>query len=86
MANIKSQIKRNRQNEASRERNRQVRARLRTRARRFREAVDQGDKQAATEAYQAVARELDKAVSKGVMHRNTAANRKAGLAKRLNTL
>ena len=86
MANIKSQIKRNRQNDARRERNRKVRSRLRTYARRFREAVEQGDKEAASEAYEAVARELDKAASKGVLHRNTAANRKSGMAKQLNTL
>jgi len=86
MANIKSQIKRNRQNDARRERNRKVRSRLRTHARRFREAVEQGDKEAASEAYEAVARELDKAASKGVLHRNTAANRKSGMAKQLNTL
>ena len=86
MANIKSQIKRNRQNEDRRDRNRKVRSLLRTRARRFREAVDAGDREAANEAYQVVARELDKAASKGVLHRNTAANRKSGMAKRLNAL
>jgi small subunit ribosomal protein S20 len=86
MANIKSQIKRNRQNEARRTRNRVVRSRLRTRARRFHEAVQSGDKAAAEDAYQVVARDLDKAVSKGVLHRNTAANRKSSLAKRLNAL
>jgi small subunit ribosomal protein S20 len=86
MANIKSQIKRNRQNEARRARNRVVRSRLRTRARRFREAVETGDKAAADEAFQVIARDLDKAVSKGVMHRNTAANRKSAMAKRLNAL
>jgi small subunit ribosomal protein S20 len=86
MANIKSQIKRNRQNETRHERNKAVRSRLKTYSRRFRAAVDAGDKDAATEAYHVVARELDKAASKGVVHRNTAANRKSGLAKRLASL
>jgi small subunit ribosomal protein S20 len=86
MANIKSQIKRNRQNETRHERNKAVRSRLKTYTRRFRAAVDEGDKQAATEAYNVIARELDKAASKGVVHRNTAANRKSGLAKRLASL
>ena len=83
MANIKSQIKRNRQNEAAYERNKSVRSRLKTYARRFQAAVDAGDRDAAEAAYAATAREFDKAASKGVIHRNTAANRKSGLAKRL---
>ncbi len=86
MANIKSQIKRNRQNVTARERNRQVRSALKTHARRFRVALDSGDKDAATEAYRTAARALDKAASKGIMHRNTAANRKSGMAKRLGAL
>jgi small subunit ribosomal protein S20 len=86
MANIKSQIKRNRQNEKQRARNRIVRSRLRTNARRFREAMETGDRSAAEEAFQVISRDLDKAVSKGVMHRNTAANRKSAMAKRLNAL
>ncbi len=84
MANIKSQIKRNRQNERARARNRVVRTRLRTTTRRFNEAVAGDDKEAAEAAFHQVARELDKAASKGVLHRNTAANRKSGMAKRLN--
>ena len=86
MANIKSQIKRNRQNEARRQRNRTVRTRLRSFGRRFREAVASGDADAARDAYERVARELDKAASKGVVHRNTAANRKSAMAKQLNEL
>ena len=84
MANIKSQIKRNRQNERARARNRVVRSRLRTTKRRFNEAVAGDDRTAAEAAYLEAARELDKAASKGVLHRNTAANRKSGMAKRLN--
>lgn len=86
MANIKSQIKRNRQNEGQRARNRIVRSRLRTHARRFREAAETGDRSAAEAAFQVIARDLDKAASKGVLHRNTAANRKSAMAKRLNAL
>jgi small subunit ribosomal protein S20 len=86
MANIKSQIKRNRQNEARHERNKAVRSRLKTYSRRFRTAVDAGDKEAADAAFQTAARELDKAATKGVIHRNTAANRKSGMAKRLQAL
>lgn len=86
MANIKSQIKRNRQNEAAYERNRAVRSRLKTLARRFRIAADAGDKAAATSAFDAAARELDRAASKGILHRNTAANRKSGMAKSLGNL
>ena len=86
MANIKSQIKRNRQNAARYARNKTVRSRIRTTSRRFREAADAGDREAADAAYQRAARELDKAASKGVIHRNQAANRKSGLARRLNEL
>ena len=83
MANIKSQIKRNRQNEAAHDRNKAVRSRLKTFTRKFQAAVEAGDHEAAETAYAATAREFDKAASKGVIHRNTAANRKSGLAKRL---
>jgi small subunit ribosomal protein S20 len=86
MANIKSQIKRNHQNESRRARNRTVRKRLRTRVRRFNEAVETGDRTAADATYHEVARELDKAASKGILHRNTVANRKSGMAKRLNAM
>jgi small subunit ribosomal protein S20 len=86
MANIKSQIKRNRQNEARHERNKAVRSRLKTFTKRFRTAEADGDKAAAEAAYADAARALDKAASKGVIHRNTAANRKSGMAKSLQKL
>jgi len=86
MANIKSQVKRNKQNLVRHERNKAVRSRLRTHSRRFRHAVDAGDRETAEAAFQVVSRELDKAASKGVVHRNTAANRKSGMAKRLASL
>ncbi|MDQ4145543.1 MAG: 30S ribosomal protein S20 [Actinomycetota bacterium] len=84
MANIKSQIKRNRQNEQRRRRNKGVRSLLKTRVRRFLEAVDSGDPDSARQAYESAAREFDKAASKGVVHKNKAANQKSRLAKKLN--
>jgi small subunit ribosomal protein S20 len=86
MANIKSQIRRNRQNEARRARNKSVRSYLKTKSKRFTDALDDGDAQAAREALEVASRELDKAAAKGVIHKNKAANRKARLAKRLNAL
>ncbi|MEX2548925.1 MAG: 30S ribosomal protein S20 [Nitriliruptoraceae bacterium] len=83
MANIKSQIKRNRQNETARARNKTVRSKLKTEVRGFHQAAETGDEEAATAAYREAARELDKAATKGIIHRNTAANRKSGMAKRL---
>ncbi|WP_327044728.1 30S ribosomal protein S20 [Microbispora sp. NBC_01189] len=82
MANIKSQIKRNRQNEKHRLRNKAVKSSLKTAVRKFREAADQGNVDDALVALQAASRQLDKAVSKGVIHRNQAANRKSAIAKR----
>ena len=81
MANIKSQIKRNRQNEKRRVRNKSVKSALKTSVRSFREAAASGDTDAANEALRAAARKLDKAVSKGVIHKNQAANRKSAIQK-----
>ncbi len=81
MANIKSQIKRNRTNEKNRLRNKSVKSELRTLVRHVREAVDAGDAAAAQTAAQRASRALDKAASKGVIHKNQAANRKSALAK-----
>ena len=86
MANIKSQIKRNRQNEAARVRNKGVRSALKTSIRRFREAADAGDAATATSALRTASRALDKAVSKGVIHANQAANKKSAMAKRAGSL
>ncbi|AUH43047.1 30S ribosomal protein S20 [Streptomyces sp. CMB-StM0423] len=86
MANIKSQIKRIKTNEKARLRNKAVKSELRTAVRRTREAVEAGDAEKAVEAQRAAARKLDKAVSKGVIHRNQAANKKAALAKRVQAL
>ena len=83
MANIKSQIKRNRQNEARRQRNKSTRSELKTQIKQVRQAAEAGDKAAAEEAYRVTAQALDKAASKGVIHKNTAANKKSRLAKKL---
>lgn len=86
MANIKSQIKRIRTNEKRRQRNLAVKSELKTLVRKTREAVEAGDKEAAIEALRVASRKLDKAVSKGVIHRNQAANRKSKLAGRVQSL
>jgi small subunit ribosomal protein S20 len=86
VANIKSQIKRNRTNEKARQRNVAVKSALKTAVRRFRTAADTGDGAAAQEALVSASKALDKAVSKGIIHRNQAANRKSGMAKRAGAL
>ena len=86
MANIKSQIKRNRQNEKRRLRNKAVKSSLKTAIRKYNEALATGSADNATELLRDASRKLDKAVSKGVIHRNQAANRKSSIAKKLNAL
>jgi small subunit ribosomal protein S20 len=83
VANIKSQIKRNLQNAKRHERNKSVRSSLKTSVRKFREATDAGDTEQAQALYLEASRQLDKAVSKGVIHANQAANKKSKMAKRL---
>jgi small subunit ribosomal protein S20 len=85
VANIKSQIKRNRQNEKARLRNKSVKSSLKTVIRKLNEATQTGDTEAASTLLRAASRQLDKAVSKGVIHKNQAANRKSAIAKRLAT-
>lgn len=84
MANIKSQIKRNRTNERARVRNLAERSRLKTYARTFREALASGDRDKASAALKTATQAYDKAVTSGVIHRNNAANHKAKLAKAFN--
>lgn len=84
MANIKSQIKRNRQNEKRRLRNKSVRSALKTQAKRVRVAVAEGDAEAAQAQARAAARAFDKAASKGVVHPRTAARHKSRLARAAN--
>jgi small subunit ribosomal protein S20 len=86
VANIKSKVKRIKTNELARLRNQSVKSSLRTAVRSFREAADAGDKDKAGELLAATNRKLDKAASKGVIHRNQAANKKSALARAFNKL
>ena len=86
MANIKSQKKRILTNEKARQRNQAVKSQLKTAVKKVRNAMAASDKDAAVQANRAAARMLDKAVSKGVIHKNQAANRKSGLAAKVNAL
>ncbi|MCB0918203.1 MAG: 30S ribosomal protein S20 [Actinobacteria bacterium] len=86
MANIKSQIKRNRTNEKARQRNKDVKSRLKTSIRRVHEAVAAGDAQKAEAAARHACQELDRAVSKGVLHKNQAANRKSAVSRAANSV
>ena len=86
MANIKSQIKRNRQNDAAHERNKSVKSALRSAVRKFREAADAGDNDKAQQLARAATKKLDKAASAGVIHKNQAANKKSAINKRASSL
>ena len=86
MANIKSKVKRIKTNELARLRNQSVKSSLRTAVRSFREAADAGDKDKAGELLAATNRKLDKAASKGVIHKNQAANKKSALSRAFNKL
>jgi small subunit ribosomal protein S20 len=86
VANIKSQLKRIRTNEKARLRNKSIKSSLKTAIRRFREAAVAGEKDRALGELRTASRQLDKAVSKGVIHRNQAANRKSAMAARVNDL
>ncbi|MCC8251437.1 30S ribosomal protein S20 [Saccharothrix luteola] len=86
MANIKSQMKRIKTNEKARLRNKAVKSSLKTAIRKFREAAEAGDKEKAVALAQDASRKLDKAVSKGVIHANQAANKKSALARRANQI
>lgn len=86
MANIKSQVKRILTNAKATERNKAVKSELKTAIRAVREAVTAGDKSAAETALKTAGRKIDKAVSKGVIHKNQAANRKSAIAKKVSSL
>ena len=86
MANIKQQKKRVLTNEKRRMRNKSVRSATRTEIRKFRETVESGDKAAAEAQLRVASRKLDKAVTKGVFHRNSAANKKSNMARALNKM
>ncbi|MDA8340846.1 MAG: 30S ribosomal protein S20 [Actinomycetota bacterium] len=81
MANIRSQIKRNRQNEKRHARNKAVRSEMRTRTKRAVEAVESGAD--GSEALRLAIKRIDKAAAKGIIHKNQAANRKSRLMKRV---
>ncbi|MGO4443608.1 30S ribosomal protein S20 [Mycobacterium sp. 2YAF39] len=86
MANIKSQEKRIKTNERRRLRNKSVKSSLHTAVRGFRAAVESGDKDRAGALLQTTSRQLDKAASKGVIHKNQAANRKSALSRAFNKI
>jgi small subunit ribosomal protein S20 len=81
VANIKSQIKRIRTNEKAQERNKSVRSSIKTGVRRFREALVSGDTTKIASELATASKQLDVAVSKGVIHSNAAANKKSAMAK-----
>ena len=84
MANIKSQIKRNKQNERAHERNKAVRSALKTSTKKVHAAATEGDAETTTALAREAARSLDRAASSGVLHKRTAARKKSRLAKAVN--
>ncbi len=87
MAHIKSQIKRNRQNEKRREKNSSVKSSIRTASKKVLKAVEvDANPEAAAESYARLVKVIDKAAGTGIVHRNTAARKKSRLAKKVNTL
>ncbi len=86
MANIKSQLKRIKTNRVATERNKAVKSELKTWIRKFRQAAESGDAAAAKDALATASKKLDKAVSKGVIHANQAANKKSAMAKKASSL
>ena len=86
MANIKSQLKRIGTNKKAHDRNKAVKSELRTHVRNVRLAVNAGDKDKAATALSVAVKKLDKAASKGVIHKNQAANRKSAIAKQVASL
>lgn len=86
MANIKSQIKRNRTNELANQRNKSAKAAVRTAVKKVKLAVEAKDKKAANEALVTAIRLIDKTVSDGIQHRNTANRQKSEIQKLVNSL
>jgi small subunit ribosomal protein S20 len=86
VANIKSQIKRNKQNEKAHDRNKSVKTGLKSAVRKFREAAEAGDTEKARELAAAASKKLDKAASAGVIHKNQAANKKSAIGKKAASL
>jgi small subunit ribosomal protein S20 len=86
VANIKSQLKRIKTNALRTNRNKAVKSELRTWIRKFKAAAESGDASAAAAALKVASTKLDKAVSKGVIHKNNAANKKSSMAKKAASL
>jgi small subunit ribosomal protein S20 len=86
VANIKSQIKRILTNKKATERNKAVKSEVRTAVRATRTAIAAGDKEKAAAALLLASKKLDKAASKGVIHKNNAANKKSAMAKQVGAL
>jgi small subunit ribosomal protein S20 len=86
LANIKSQIKRNRQNEKRRLQNRVYSGTARKAIRRTLVAIESGEKEDARSKAMAAMKALDKAAAKGVIHKNNAARRKSRLMKQINSM
>lgn len=86
MANIASQIKRNRQAVVRTQRNKAVKSELKTHLKKFDRAAQSGDTEAASAAFATAQKKLDKAAQKGVVHRNFAANHKSSMSRRLKAL
>ena len=86
MANIKSQLKRIKTNRVATERNKAVKSEFKTAIRKFREAADSGNADEAKAALSVASVKLDKAVSKGVIHKNQAANKKSAMARKAASL
>ena len=86
MPNIKSKIKRMHKSEEQRQRNRNVKSGLRTVIKKFETALESGDAEAARDHFTEASRALDKAASKGVIHKNKAANKKSRMARDLNAM
>ena len=86
MANIKSQIKRNKQNQVRNERNKAVRTSLKTSTKKVHSAVADGDAENAQQLALEASKALDKAASKGIVHKKTAARRKSRLVNAANTV
>jgi len=82
VANIKSQLKRIKTNRLATERNKAIKSEFKTAIRKFRDAADSGNADEAKAALQVATTKLDKAVSKGVIHKNQAANKKSSMAKK----
>jgi len=86
MANIKSQVKRNRQNEARHERNKALRSEMKTRSKNAVDAAEAGDATKAEELLRLAQKRIDMATTKGVLSKNTAARRKSRLTRRVHAL